>query len=201
MPKYMIEGSEVDTNNAAASWADVVDKHETAYFSKYTGSAYHRATLYKSRRGRYYMVHKSSLQREPEWAEWLGPERATVFFLRNKLDVPIDLQQFFARIQSVCEKANTTMEDLPPLEIAQHLADWVVDHCKRCTLWSQNKGLQEPCVIDGHIEQCLAADKPGCFAKHNYSTDKRYDPMDFRHWNVCDRMTYDELADEMRKNQ
>lgn len=202
MTQYIIEGNTVDTDNAVDSWADVLDKTETGYVSKYTGSGYHRATLYKSRRGRYYMTHSSTLAREPAWAEWLSPERAVVFFLRNKLEIPLDLQQYYARIRSVCDSANKKLEDLSAIEIAQHLADFVTDQCKHCPLWTQlvYSKAPGPCIVDANIIECLSADRPGHFAKHNYSTDKRYDPIDARHWKVAERMSQEEINAIFRSN-
>ena len=96
------------------------------------------------------------------------------------------------------------LEDYTALEIAQHLADFVSDHCKRCSIMISTDHHMEsptPCMVDAKVEKCLATDEPGCFAKHNYSTDKRYDPMDFRHWNVSERMSIEELNEILRCNQ
>jgi hypothetical protein len=201
----MIEGNPVDTERSIASWRDVLDKIAAfdfvSYVSKYTGSGFHRVTLYKSRRGRYYMVHNSALLREPSWAEWVGPERAAIFFLRNGLQVPEDLQRYFARIKSVVEKANRKLEDVSPMEIAQHLSDHVKDFCHQCSVMTENKKPPARCVFDERLEHCLATDTAGCCAKHNYSVDKSFTREDYRHWKVMDRMTENELADVLRANQ
>lgn len=207
--KYIIEGNTVDTANAVASWADVLDKTETGHISKYTGSGYHRVILYKSRRGRYYMTHSSTLVREPAWAEWVSPERAAVFFLRNVIELPAELQQYrkigslYRKIESLCEKANKKLEDVSALEIAQHLADHVTDYCHHCSVMIESKltgEIPQRCVFDERLEHCLANDTAGVYAKHNYSVNRNFKPEDHRHWNVAERMSVDELNDLMRSN-
>jgi hypothetical protein len=199
--QYMIEGNPVDTERSTASWPDVLDKHEAAYVSKYTGSAYHRATLYKSRRGGYYMEHKSALAREPSWAEWVSPERAAEFFLRNKLELPLDLQQYYARIRSVVEKATRKLEDAEPREIAVHLADHVTDFCHHCAVILDSREIPSACVFDERLEHCLANDTAGTCAKHKYTVNKSFKPEDYRHWNVAEIITEEELNELMRANQ
>lgn len=200
MTQYIIEGNTVDTENAVASWADVLDKTETGFVSKYTGSGYHRATLYKSRRGRYYMTHSSTLALEPAWAEWVSPERAAVFFLRNYLELPADLNEHYAKIGSLCEKANKKLEDASCLEIAQYLADHVTDFCQHCSVMLESKETPKKCVFDERLEHCLIEDTAGMCAKHNYSVDNNFKLDDYRHWNVSERMSEEELAELMRAN-
>lgn len=198
--QYIIEGNIVDTNNAVASWADVLDKTETGLVSKYTGSGYHRATLYKSRRGRYYMTHSSTLAREPVWAEWVSPECAAVFLIRNDIELPDDLKKHYGKIGSLCEKTNKKLEDASALEIAQHLCDHITDFCYHCRVFEGTVATPKQCVFDERLEHCLANDTAGVCAKHNYSVNRNFKPEDHRHWNVSERMSEEELAELMRAN-
>jgi hypothetical protein len=189
MAKYNIEGSEVDTERASESWGDRLN--DGSNVSKYTGSATHRATLYRTRRGRYFLEHRSP--DETAWAEWLSPERAAQFLTCNNYHLTDVLKRYSIRAKYIMP--------LDEIEIAQHLADWVTDYCKNCPVWLGSEPIPGPgsCIDDSHIT-CLKRDEPGEYNNHNYSVNKDYKPTDYRHWGVCKRLTEDELAEELRGN-
>lgn len=209
MTQYTIEGNIVDTERAAECWPDVMEKHTVGFVSRFTGSTYHRTTLYKSRRGRYYMVHTSKLAHEPGWAEWIGPERAAVFFLRNNFEMPEDLKtapikQHYRMMSEVIHRSRQKLENKTALEVSQHLADFFTDFCHYCPVQYRSANLSakipKKCLFDALLDHCLVDDKPGVCAKHNYSINQAYKPTDFRHWEVSERMTDDELLDILRRN-
>ena len=74
MARYrMTDGSIVDTTNASASWGPSA-----------TDPYGRRQTLYRSRRGRYYVEHVYQWRGTGDgWAEWLSEHEATRWLLVN----------------------------------------------------------------------------------------------------------------------
>lgn len=93
MPKYRIENKVVDTETATKSWDEdtTFDGHNN--ISVPTGSQWNHETLYRSRRGLYYIVHTSQWQGSRPYAEWVSPEQAAVWLLTNGHEVPEDLKK------------------------------------------------------------------------------------------------------------
>lgn len=81
MAKYqMSDSTMVDTDNSTRDWQDIKDDE----------------ALYRSRRGRYYVVHQA---RGPDpWAEWLSHEKAAFWILGRGLELPKELQSAGSRI-------------------------------------------------------------------------------------------------------
>jgi hypothetical protein len=92
MATYRIENSVVDTDDATAKWEDgtFFDGHNRV--SVATGSQWVNQTLYRSRKGRYYVETRSRIQGQRDSAEWVSPEEAARWLLVNRHQVPADLQ-------------------------------------------------------------------------------------------------------------
>lgn len=95
MARYRMEDSTiVDTKNAVDSWDEETDWNGNNHISRATGSQWTHQQLYKSRRGRYYIVHTSQWQGSQPHAEWVSPQEATRWLLLMEHELPEDLQQY-----------------------------------------------------------------------------------------------------------
>ncbi len=84
----------VDTDKAAATWEESTDWDGNNHISRATGSQWNHQTLYKSAKGRYYLVHSSQWQGSVDHAEWATPQEAARWLLLMEEDLPEDLQQY-----------------------------------------------------------------------------------------------------------
>ena len=97
MSRYeMSDGMVVDTENASASWKEGTQWDGNNHISLATGSQWDHQTLYRSRRGRYYVECKSQWQGSTPSAEWVSNEEACRWLLANEHletddDFPADL--------------------------------------------------------------------------------------------------------------
>lgn len=92
MSKYkMQDGTIVDTDNATQSWKEDKNWDGNNYISVHTGSQWHHQTLYRSRKGRYYVERTSQWQGSQPGAEWVSPEAAARWLMLNESDLPADL--------------------------------------------------------------------------------------------------------------
>lgn len=95
MARYRIEGDGlVDTDKATASWEEDTRFDGNNQISVATGSQWDHQTLYRSRKGRYYLVHESQWQGSTPHAEWVSPEEATRWLVLMEYDLPEDLKQY-----------------------------------------------------------------------------------------------------------
>ena len=88
----MDNGAVVNTDKATARWNEDTwwDGHNN--ISKATGSQWEHETLYKSSKGRYYILSQSNVQGTPTTAEWQTGEAAARWLLTNGHDLPDDLE-------------------------------------------------------------------------------------------------------------
>lgn len=91
--RYDIEGTIVDTTKASNSWDEDTFFNGNNHISRATGSQWTHQTLYRSRKGRYYVEHTSQWQGAHPHAEWISPQEATRWMLMNKHEVPEELQE------------------------------------------------------------------------------------------------------------
>lgn len=86
MNRYrMSDGTIVDTDNASASWQERTQFDGSNHISLATGSQWNHQTLYRSRRGRYYVEHTSQWQEgSTSSAEWVSNEEACRWLLVNE---------------------------------------------------------------------------------------------------------------------
>ncbi len=94
MARYRIENSVVDTDNATATYEEETYHDGHNYISQATGSQWDHETLYRSRRGRYYLVRSSQWQGSRNSAEWLSPQESARWLLSQDHDLPEDLAEY-----------------------------------------------------------------------------------------------------------
>lgn len=94
MARYDIEGSIVDTSKASRCWSEDTYFDGRDQISVNTGSEWEHQTLYRSRKGRYYIVSSSAWQGTARTAEWVSPQEATRWLLLNKEELPADLKEY-----------------------------------------------------------------------------------------------------------
>jgi len=92
MTKFKLDNDVlVDTDKAQASWDEATFHDGRNLISKATGDQFLHETLYKSSKGRYYIVHSSQWQGSRASAEEISPEEAAKWIILNEGDLPEDL--------------------------------------------------------------------------------------------------------------
>ena len=92
MARYRTEdGTVVDTDNATACWEEKRVSNGSNMIGRSSGSQWRDQTIYKSRKGRYYVEYTSRVQGERDRVEWVSPEEATRWLLINGEELPADL--------------------------------------------------------------------------------------------------------------
>lgn len=88
------DGTVVKTENATQSWEEETffDGHNNR-ISKATGSQWNHQTLYRSRKGRYYIEHTSQWQGSHDSVEWVSKEEAVRWLLSNGHSLPDELAE------------------------------------------------------------------------------------------------------------
>lgn len=95
MARYqMPDGTVVDTDKASKSWEEAQYNDGRNMISRATGSQWHHETLYRSRRGRYYIEHTSNYQGSHDSAEWISEQKAAAWLLLMEEEIPGDLAKF-----------------------------------------------------------------------------------------------------------
>jgi hypothetical protein len=94
----MGDGTVVDTKNAATKWDEATRWNGNNHISVNTGSQWIHETLYKSRKGRYYIVRESQWQGSSPSAEWVSEQEATRWLVLNEKDIPDDLEAFVEQV-------------------------------------------------------------------------------------------------------
>lgn len=92
MSKYRIEGVVVNTENATESYEEATRWNGNNHISVATGSQWDHQTLYRSRKGRYYVEHTSQWQGSAPHAEFVSPEEAARWLLANEHEMPAELK-------------------------------------------------------------------------------------------------------------
>jgi hypothetical protein len=94
MARYQMEdGTVVDTEKATKSWDEQRDWDGNNHIGRSCRSQWHDQSLYRSRKGRYYIEHCSRVSGETDWAEWISPERAAAWLELNEFTIPDDLTE------------------------------------------------------------------------------------------------------------
>lgn len=100
MSRYqMDDGSVVDTKNATAHWEEDTRWDGRNRISVATGSQWIHQTLYRSRKGRYYLETVSQWQGSTPRAEWVSNHEAARWLLANGEELPDDLAPMAAEIE------------------------------------------------------------------------------------------------------
>jgi hypothetical protein len=93
MSRYkMNDGTIVDTDYAAREWREGTRHNGTSWVSLATGDQWTHERLYRSRRGRYYLVRWSDWQGSASSARYVDPREAAAWLMLNGHDdMPSDL--------------------------------------------------------------------------------------------------------------
>lgn len=92
MARYrMSDSTIVDTENASAHWEEDTYHDGRNHISRATGSQWEHEDLYRSRKGRYYIVRWSQRQGSGDSAEWVSNEEAARWILLNNGEMPEEL--------------------------------------------------------------------------------------------------------------
>lgn len=99
MSRYQMEdGTVVDTKNAVQTWEESTRWNGNNHISVNTGSQWTHQTLYRSRKGRYYVVTTSQWQGSLPRAEWVSEHEAARWLIANEEELPSDLEKFAEEI-------------------------------------------------------------------------------------------------------
>lgn len=92
MSRYrMDDGTIVDTSKCARYWDEETDWDGKNHISRATGTQWDHETLYRSRKGRYYIEHTSQWQGSRPHVEWVSNEEAARWLLLMEHELPPDL--------------------------------------------------------------------------------------------------------------
>jgi len=89
----MDDGSIVETRKAVQEWDEAKDFDGRNHIGRSSRSQWHNQTLYRSKKGRYYLEHRSRIQGEHNDAEFLTPKEAAAWLLHNEHEIPEDLKE------------------------------------------------------------------------------------------------------------
>lgn len=87
----MDDGTIVKTENASQSWDQEKDWDGSNHIGRSSRSQWHDQTLYRSRKGRYYIEYCSRVQGQLDRAEWVSPHEAVRWLLHNQYELPEEL--------------------------------------------------------------------------------------------------------------
>jgi hypothetical protein len=87
----MDDGTVVKTENATQSWDEATRWDGHNRISMATESQWEHQTLYRSRKGRYYVEHTSQWQGSTPHAEWVSNHEAAHWLAANGIDLPVEL--------------------------------------------------------------------------------------------------------------
>lgn len=94
MSKYKMEdGTIVDTKKAAAKWDEGTYWNGNNHISRATGSQWNHETLYRSSKGRYYIVSGSQWQGSTDSARFVTDEEAASWLSLMSHEIPEDLYE------------------------------------------------------------------------------------------------------------
>jgi hypothetical protein len=88
----------VDTDQSIQQWKESITWNGNNMVSKATGSQWDHETMYRSKRGRYYIERTTQWQGRPNYAYWLSEQEACAWLIINEHLVPDDLLQFVDQI-------------------------------------------------------------------------------------------------------
>jgi len=100
MAKFKIDdGLILNTEKAVKSWNEDTRWNGNNHISVQTGSQWTHQTLYKSLKGKYYVVHESQYQGDLPYATLLTDEEAATWLLSNGDELPEDLTHLEAELE------------------------------------------------------------------------------------------------------
>jgi hypothetical protein len=87
----MEDGTVVDTDKASKHYEEGSYHDGSNWISKATGGQWTHEDLYRSRKGRYYVVHSSQWQGSHDHAEWVSKQEAARWLTLNDHELPEEL--------------------------------------------------------------------------------------------------------------
>lgn len=94
----MDDGTVVKTENATQKWEEGTRWDGNNHISVATGSQWNHQTLYRSRKGRYYIEHTSQYQGSLPHTEWISNHEAARWLLANEEELPAELAALEAEV-------------------------------------------------------------------------------------------------------
>jgi len=95
MSRYrMDDGTIIDTDRASGRWQEASDWDGHNHISRATDSQWHHQTLYRSRKGRYYVEYTSQRDDFRAHVEWVSPQEAARWLLLMEIELPADLAEY-----------------------------------------------------------------------------------------------------------
>ena len=88
----------VDTDKAQQSWEEETDWNGNNHISRATGDQWLHETLYKSSKGRYYIVHESQWQGSLPSARFVSDKEAAAWLSLNEHELPADLEEHESKV-------------------------------------------------------------------------------------------------------
>ncbi|MGH8469367.1 MAG: hypothetical protein ACREVY_10430 [Gammaproteobacteria bacterium] len=85
------DGTVVDTDRASDQWEEKSEWNGSNHIGRSSGSQWHDQALYRSRKGRYYVEHRSRVQGQRNHVEWVSPEEAARWLIYNDYELTQDL--------------------------------------------------------------------------------------------------------------
>lgn len=98
MTYRMDDNTIVKTENATQTWEEAKRHDGHNFISVATDSQWKHETLYRSRKGRYWVEHTSQMQGSRDYAEWIGKHTAVRWLLANGHELPEDLKPLEAEV-------------------------------------------------------------------------------------------------------
>lgn len=95
----MEDGAVVSADNASAQWYEATEWDGQNHIGKSTGSQWEHQTLFRSRKGRFWLLHNSQWQGSRPHAEWLDEHEAVRWLLVNDHEVPEDVAHLVDAIE------------------------------------------------------------------------------------------------------
>lgn len=100
MARYRMEGGNVvDTEKASRVWSEAKDFDGRNFISRATGGQWNHQSLYRSRKGRYYVESWSDWQGSTASCEWVSHQEAFRWLLHNGHDIPSELEQYREEVE------------------------------------------------------------------------------------------------------
>ena len=87
----MEDGTVVDTGKATRHYAGERDFDGSNWIQRSTKDQWQYQDLYRSRKGRYYLIHSSAWQGSQPRAEWVSKESAAAWLTLNDHEIPEEL--------------------------------------------------------------------------------------------------------------
>jgi len=100
MSIYRLEdGTILNTEKAKQQWAEARDWDGRNHIGRVSGGQWSYQTLYKSRKGRFYVEFHSAWQESKDTAEWVSEQEAVRWLLLNQSEIPEELKHLVEEVE------------------------------------------------------------------------------------------------------